>query len=114
MSRAAAERAPRALPRAVRAGIALAAAASTIALAYAVVRLAQVAFFPPEPDPATVIWATKAALFWRFWIGAYAAGMVGLGAFAWSGVRPEAAARWLVRLVVVAAIAIAAQGAFVP
>lgn len=113
MSRTSAERIPP-LSRAVRAGIALAAASATIALVYAVVRLAQVAFFPPEPDPATVIWATKAALFWRSWIGVYTAGMVGLGAFAWSGVRPEAAARWLVRLVIVTALAIAAQGALVP
>jgi hypothetical protein len=114
MSRTTGDPAPRAPSRSVRAGMSIAAASATIALSYAIVRVAQVAFFPPEPDPAIVIWSTKAALFWRFWIGAYAAGMAGIGTFALSAARPEATARWIARLVAVAAIAIAAQGALLP
>lgn len=107
-----ANRAPT-LPLATRSGIALAAASATIVLVYAGIRAVQAIFYP-EPDPALVIWSSRAAMFWRFWIGLYIGGMVGFGAFAWAGRSPERAAKWLVRLIAAAAMSISLQGLFLP
>lgn len=98
---------------AIQTGIALAAASATIVLVYAGIRAVQAIFYP-EPDPALVVWSSRAAMFWRFWIGLYIGGMVGFGAFALANRSPVQAAKWLVRVVVVAAISITLQGLFLP
>lgn len=100
-------------PLAVRFGIALGAASATIVLVYAGIRAVQAVFYP-EPDPALVVWSSRAAMFWRLWIGLYIGGMVGLGAFAWSASSPARASRWLLRAVAIAAVAITLQGLFLP
>jgi H+/gluconate symporter-like permease len=101
-------------PLRTRLAISVAAGSLTVAIAYAAIRLAQKLFFPPEPDPAVVIWSARAAMYWRFWIGLYFGGMTGLGAWAFASRDPARASRWLARAVVVAAIAITAQGLLVP
>lgn len=100
-------------PLPLRAGLSLASASATIALVYATTRAIEVVFYP-EPDPALVVWSSRAAMFWRFWIGLYIGGMVALGAFAWASTSPARAARWLVRLIATAALAITLQGMFLP
>lgn len=101
------------LPRAIPLGIACATFSATIALVYAVIRVVQF-FFYPEPDPALVVWSPHVAMFWRFWIGVYIGGPLGLGAFVFATSAPERAARWLVRFVTASAVAISLQGLLVP
>lgn len=101
-------------PRATfRAALALAAGCATVALLYAGVRAFQLAFFD-EPNPAMIIWSARAALFWRLLIGLYAAVPVAIGAWAAARTRPEATARWVVRGVLAAGVAILAQGLALP
>ncbi len=101
------------LPFRVRLGIALASASATIALVYAVIRVVQAIFYP-EGDPALVVWSPRAAMFWRFWVGVYIGGGIGLGAYALAGRSPLQAARWNYVLVWVSVLAITIQGIFVP
>jgi hypothetical protein len=99
--------------RRARAGLALASSAATILLVYALVRVVQAIWFP-EPNPAVVIWSARAGLYWRFFIGGFAGGMVGIAAWATSARDAPAVARWTARGIAAAAIAIALQGALVP
>lgn len=101
------------LPPRVRLGISIASASATIALVYAVIRVVQAIFYP-EGDPALVVWSPRAAMFWRFWIGVYIGGGVGLGAYALASRSPLQAARWTYVLVWVSVVAITLQGLFVP
>jgi hypothetical protein len=108
-----AARSPRGLPPLARAALTFAAVAATIAFSYAALRVFQKVWFP-EPDPRTVIWSPKIAMFWRLWIGAYLAGPISLGTWGALGRWPEGAAAWVARGIVVAGVAIALQGLFVP
>jgi len=101
------------LPLRVRVGIAITCASATIALVYAVIRVVQALFFP-EADPALVVWSPRAAMFWRFWIGVYIGGGIGLGAYAFASRAPLRAARWTHAFVWVSVLAITLQGIFVP
>src|SRR5437868_4265502 len=51
------------------------AAVLTIPAVYAILRGYDV-LFKSEPNPATVIWSARIAMFWRLGVGAYVAGMV--------------------------------------
>jgi len=101
------------LPLRVRIGIAITSASATIALVYAVIRVVQAVFYP-EGDPALVVWSPRAAMFWRFWIGVYIGGGIGLGAYALATRAPLHAARWTYVLVWASVIAITSQGILVP
>jgi hypothetical protein len=91
-----------------------AASASAIAvLAYAAIRPVELLFFP-APDPATVIWSTRSSFAWRAIVAGYVGGMGGFGGFALFTRAPALAARWLGRLVLIAAAAIAIQGTVLP
>lgn len=97
----------------VRVGIAITSASATIALVYAVIRVVQALFYP-EADPALVVWSPRAAMFWRFWIGVYIGGGIGIGTYALATRAPLQAARWSHALVWVSALAITLQGIFLP
>jgi hypothetical protein len=51
------------------------AALLTVPATYALLRGYEV-LFRSEPDPATIVWSAKTAMFWRLAIGTYFAGMV--------------------------------------
>jgi hypothetical protein len=101
------------MSRAERLLLALAAACAAAVIAYAAVRSVEAALFP-EPNPAIVIWSERSGFLWRSAIALYIGGMGAFGAYALAARSPSAAARWLVRAVLLAAIAIVAQGALLP
>lgn len=57
------------------------AAILAIVTTYAVLRGYEV-LFKSEPNPATVIYAPRIAMFWRLLVGAYVGAMVSVGVFA--------------------------------
>lgn len=93
--------------------VATLAALLAIPLAYAIARVVQDRV-APEPDPALVIWSTRVGLYWRIAIGAYAGAIVAPLAYAWARRDVERASAALVVAAPVIALAIAAQGLFVP
>jgi hypothetical protein len=93
--------------------VAAASACAIAVLAYAAIRVVELVLFP-GPDPATVIWSTRSAFVWRAIVAGYVGGMGGFAGFAVASRSPALAARWLARLVVIAASAIAFQGVVLP
>lgn len=102
-------------PLRVRLCLALAWSCVSSVTLYAIVRAVQARLFP-EANPATVIWSAHAGYFWRIWIVTYTSGAIGFVTFWWSGTRAgsDRLARTLEKGVVVAAVAIALQGLFLP
>jgi hypothetical protein len=92
----------------------LIAAILTVIATYALLR-AYTALFESEPNPATVMYSTRVAMFWRLIIGSYAAAMVAALVFFLSSEKSFApmirALAWAVPLV---AALIALQGIFLP
>ena len=80
---------------------------------YAFVRTVQMKLFP-EANPATVIWSAHAGYFWRIWIVLYASGTVGFLVFRFARDHAPMLAKWLKNGVIVASVAIALQGLFIP
>jgi hypothetical protein len=101
------------MSRAERLLIALASACAAAAIGYAAVRVAETAFFP-EPNPAVVIWSERSGFVWRSAIALYIGGASAFGGYALAARSPEVAARWIARAVLIAAIALLAQGALLP
>jgi hypothetical protein len=98
--------------RTVRAaGLGFAAFACGAAVAYALARVIQVAFFP-EPDPRTVLVVTRIGFFWRALIAGYAGLLAAIGAVALDRRRPIE--RALPAIVVVTAAIATLQGLLVP
>lgn len=108
-------RAPRStsLSRAERACLALAFLCVAAVIGYAAVRAAELAIFP-EANPAVILWSVRSGFFWRCAIALYIGGAGAFGGYALAARSPERAARWLGRGVVIAAVAIALQGALLP
>lgn len=98
---------------AVRLLVALAAACVAATAGYAAVRCAEVALFA-QVNPRAVLGATQSPFLWRCAIALYLGGAGGFGGHALVGRAPAAAARWVARAAIVAAMAIAAQAALVP
>lgn len=113
IERAAALRRSSVGPRAERLFMAMSFACAATALAYVAFRLAEWAFFP-EANPVMVLWSDRSSFAWRGVLSAYVGGMSAFAGYALARRAPEACARWLVRLVIAAASAIAAQGALLP
>ena len=84
-----------------------------IALGYAAVRGLGAALGGHE-SPASVLWTEHSAFRWSVLNSLWLAGLVAIGGWAWVGRDPMAAARWLSRLVALAAIAILTQGLLAP
>lgn len=80
---------------------------------YAVLRGYDV-LFKSEPNPATVIWSARIAMFWRLGIGAYVAGMVAVIAYLLARRNIAIAVRVTAALVPIVGALIALQGAFLP
>ena len=93
--------------------VALAAACAAAAVGYAVVRCAEVALFA-QVNPRAALGAAQSPFVWRCAIALYLGGAGGFGGHALAGRSPTAAARWVGRAAIVAAVAIAAQAALVP
>ncbi|MDC3954711.1 hypothetical protein [Polyangium jinanense] len=93
--------------------VALAFGFAGAALAYVALRLIESVWFP-EPDPAIVIWSDRSRFVWRALLAAYAGGAAIFGGHALATRSIEAAAVWLGRVSVAAALALALQGALVP
>ncbi len=93
--------------------LAFAAGCLAAVLGYAAVRGAEVALFP-EVNPTGVIGATQSPFTWRCLIALYLGGMGGIGGHALARRSPAAAARWVSRAVVAAALAIGVQAAVAP
>src|SRR5581483_8002974 len=72
-----------------RAALASMSAILTVIATYAVLRGFDV-LFKSEPNPATIIWAPRIAMFWRLVVGSYAASLVAAGVFFASTGRLEA------------------------
>lgn len=98
-----------------RSSLAVAAITSLLCVVaiYALLRGYDVAF-KSEPNPATVIWSPKIAMFWRLGIGAYVAGPVGVAAFFAARASFERTLALVSRALVVVAGAILVQGLFLP
>jgi hypothetical protein len=97
-----------------RALAALCAFVLTIPLAYALQRFAQVAFFPAEPDPRTVVPTAKIAMYWRLYAALPCAAVAAIAvdaARARAGSRLVDALPWAV---VVVGFVCLAQGILVP
>jgi hypothetical protein len=88
-------------------------ACAATALAYAGFRVGEWAFFP-EANPVMVLWSDRSSFAWRGMLSAYVGGMSAFAGLALAKHSPEACARWLVRLVIAAATAIAVQGVLLP
>ncbi len=93
--------------------VAILAAILSIPATYASLRGFDV-LFRNEPNPATVIWSAKIAMFWRLGIGTYVAGMVTPLAFLAARADLARSVRAIVVLAVVAAAMIGVQGIFLP
>ncbi len=83
------------------------------AFAYVALRLVEAVWFP-EADPAIVIWSDRSRFAWRALIAAYVGGAAVFGGHALASRSIEAAAVWLERASIAAALALALQGALVP
>ena len=92
---------------------ALAAALLSVPATYAALRGYDV-LFKSEPDPATIIWSARIAMFWRLGVGAYVAGMLALPAYALARRDPARTLRLLCALVVPVGALLAAQAALLP
>jgi hypothetical protein len=100
-------------PSSVRLGLATIAACATATGLYGVLRVAQALLFK-EADPALVIWSEHAGFFWRVLTVGYVGGMIGLVTWLLSARHAQRVARVLVKVVVIAAALLAAQGVLVP
>ena len=83
------------------------------ALAYVALRLVEVVWFP-EADPRIVIWSERSRFGWRALLAAYVGGAVAFGGHALASRSIEAAAVWLGRVSLAAALGLTLQGALVP
>lgn len=93
--------------------LAVAAGCAAATLGYAAVRVMEVALFP-EVNPASVIGAVQSPFAWRCLTALYLGGMGGIGGHALARRSPAAAARWLGRAAVAAALALGLQAAIAP
>ncbi len=82
-------------------------------LAYVLVRVGMRVFLP-QPAPATLVWVEHSPLLTSLGVAAFLAGMALIAGFGWVATDPLNAGRWLVRLTLVALIAILMQGLLVP
>ncbi len=80
---------------------------------YAVLRGYDV-MFKSEPNPATIVWSTRIAMFWRIGIGTYLAGMVAPAAYVAARSNARRTFRTLYVLVFVVAALIGVQGVVLP
>lgn len=93
--------------------LALAACCATAAFGYAALRCVEVAAFV-QTNPTAVIGAAHSPFLWRCGVAAYLGGAGAFGGYALAGRAPDAAARWIPRAAIAAALAIAAQAALCP
>lgn len=100
-------------PRGERALVAIAFGVVLAALAYAALRVLEVALFP-EADPAIVIWSDRSRFVWRALIAVYLGGMGAFGGYALGGRSARVAASLLPSVVLVGAGLLALQGALRP
>jgi hypothetical protein len=100
-------------PKSVRLGLAVIAACATAAGLYGILRVVQSLLFK-EADPALVIWSEHAGFFWRALTVGYVGGMAGFVTWWLSARHAGRVARVLVRVVLIAAGLLAAQGVLVP
>lgn len=101
------------LSAAFRVRIALASGAVAAALAYPCLRLLERALFPTA-NPAIIVWSVRSALAWRIVLALYLGGMGALGGVALARRDPAAAARWIARGSLAAALAVVLQAALWP
>jgi hypothetical protein len=80
---------------------------------YAVIRGYDV-LFGSEPNPATVVWSTRVAMFWRLGIGVYVAGMVAILAFVAARRDLAVTTRVTASLVPIVGALLAIQAVFLP
>lgn len=93
--------------------VALAFGFAGAALVYVALRLVESVWFP-EANPAIIIWSDRSRFVWRALIAAYAGGAAVFGGHALATRSIDAAACWLGRAALAAALALALQGALVP
>ncbi len=93
--------------------VGLAIGAATSVLVYALERMGERRFLP-EPNPAMLIWADRDPFVWRAAIALYAGVLGVFGGHALARRSAEAAARCLFVALVVALVALLAQGAMAP
>jgi hypothetical protein len=99
--------------RSAVAAVALALAASTSVLVYALVRAFE-RLALPEPNPVALVWSERSAIFWRMVIALYAGGAAAFGGVALTRSAPEKATRLVLATLVVALILAAIQGTLWP
>lgn len=97
-------------PRVAAGVIATCAVATSL---YALLRVVQ-KLSGSEPDPALVLYSAHAGYYWRAWTASYGGVMAGVITYVIAGRSLETVLRVLSTAVLVAAIAIAAQGILVP
>lgn len=85
----------------------------TVVATYALLRGYDV-LFKNEPNPATIIWSAKIAMFWRLGIGTYVAGMTAVMTLLFARRNLALATRVTAALVPIVGALIALQGAFLP
>ncbi|HEY2511904.1 MAG TPA: hypothetical protein VGI39_13640 [Polyangiaceae bacterium] len=98
-----------------RAHLVVAALAALVSIpgTYAVQRCIDV-LFRSEPNPATVIWSARIAMFWRLGISVYVAGMVAALVMLGARANLARAIRGVEIALVVAVVALALQGLLLP
>lgn len=80
---------------------------------YAVLRVYDV-LFNNEPNPATVMWSARIAMFWRLGIGAYAALLAAPMIWMVGRVHFDRTVAFTLRFFSIVVVAIAIQGIFFP
>ena len=93
--------------------LAIVAGILTVPATYALLRGYDV-IFKNEPNPATVIFSAKIAMFWRVGIGSYAGGMVAFATYFAAVKRIELVVRAVSIAAVVVAAMIGLQGLLLP
>jgi hypothetical protein len=93
--------------------VAAIAALLTIASSYSLLR-GYDALFGREPNPATVIWSAKIAMFWRLAVGSYLAGMIAPGAYFLARRNLKFAVIAVARAAIVIAAGLVAQAIALP
>jgi hypothetical protein len=93
--------------------VAAATAVASVPVTYALQR-GYDALFRMEPNPATVIWSARVAMFWRLGVAAYVAGMIAALAYFVAGLSLPKAVRALYFTFAVGAVLLGAQGALLP
>jgi hypothetical protein len=81
---------------------------------YAILRTFDVAFLPPEPNPATIVWSAHTAMFWRLNISAFVAGMAAPLVYLAASANMNRTVRVLCSGVFAVTAMIAVQGLFIP